>query len=321
MSGKLKVIIIVLIALAGAAAGLLVLTWSGGKTDRGSCALISPVRGDIARTIACTGTIEPRNRLEIKPSISGRVERILVREGDRVRSGQIVAWMSSEERAALIDAARAQGQDSVKYWEDTYKPIPLITPISGTVIVRSVEPGQSVTSATVVLVVSDRLIIRAAVDETDIGRVARGQRARVTLDAYPDVSEQGSVSHISYESTIVNNVTTYVVEIVPGRVPAVFRSGMTADVLIVESEQKDVLLVPHSAVERDGEKKWVTLQDPATGRQQRREVKTGLADGERIQILSGIAPEENICDSSGEFSLPTEDKAANPFMPGRSRKR
>jgi macrolide-specific efflux system membrane fusion protein len=51
----------------------------------------------------------PQNRLEIKPPIAGRAEEVLVNEGELVKAGQIIAWMSSTDRAALLDAARAQG--------------------------------------------------------------------------------------------------------------------------------------------------------------------------------------------------------------------
>src|SRR3989338_7639221 len=58
--------------------------------------------GSINVTVLSTGTVTPQNRLEIKPPISGRIERILVREGQRVGKGQMIAWMSSTERAALL---------------------------------------------------------------------------------------------------------------------------------------------------------------------------------------------------------------------------
>lgn len=91
-------------------------------------------------------------------------------------------------------------------------------------IVRAVEPGQTVTSVDAVIVLSDRLIVKAQVDETDIGRVKTGQKATVSLDAYPREEIGADVDHISYESKLVNNVTTYEVDILPGEVPAVFRT-------------------------------------------------------------------------------------------------
>ena len=69
---------------------------------------------DIQISVSTTGIVEPQNRLEMKPPINGRIEEILVREGEKVKRGQILAWMSSTERAALLDAARAQSEEKVK---------------------------------------------------------------------------------------------------------------------------------------------------------------------------------------------------------------
>src|SRR5262245_5012268 len=78
--------------------------------------------GSISETVEATGEVMPLNRVEIKPPIAGRIEKLLMDEGDRVRAGEILAWMSSTDRASIIDAARAKGPDEVKKWQDTYKP-------------------------------------------------------------------------------------------------------------------------------------------------------------------------------------------------------
>lgn len=127
---------------------------------------ISPVFGSIQVSITSTATVQPQNRLEIKPPINGRIEQIMVSEGDTVKTGQMLALMSSTERAALLDAAKSQGPDVIKYWEEVYKPTPLLSPIDGDVIVSKDYPGQTITSADVVMVLSDHLIVQAQVDET-----------------------------------------------------------------------------------------------------------------------------------------------------------
>lgn len=273
--------------------------------------------GEIKEVISCTGTVEPRNRLEIKPTISGRIDRILVKEGDKVRAGDILIWMSSEERAALIDAARVKGSSSVQYWEEAYKPIPIIAPISGTIIVRDIEPGQSVTSVSTILVISDRLIVRASVDETDIGKVISNQKAAITLDAYPDVSATGRVSHISYESTIINNVTTYEVDIIPDTVPAVFRSGMTANIEIVRSHKKNILTLPASAIQRKNGRAIVLVRSQSPDKPETKEIKTGITDGALTEIISGLDTSTPVIMESQSFTLPDEDQASSPFFPGR----
>ena len=114
--------------------------------------------------------------------------------------------MSSTERAALLDAARGQGEENFKYWEETYRPIPLPSPIDGEVIVATTQPGQTVTASDAVLVLSDHLIVRAQVDETDIGKIKPDMKANITLDAYPDTKIKATVEHIYYESQLIFNL-------------------------------------------------------------------------------------------------------------------
>ena len=88
---------------------------------------IAPVLGSIKNFISCTATVLPKNRLEVKPPVSGRIESILVKEGEKVKTGQVLAWMSSAERAALLDAALAQGATVFAHWEQAYRPTPVLS--------------------------------------------------------------------------------------------------------------------------------------------------------------------------------------------------
>ena len=270
--------------------------------------------GSIKSKITSTGTVQPKNRVEIRPTTDGRVEDILVNEGDHVKKGQILAWMSSQERASLLDAARAKGSAELKYWQDVYKPTPLIAPIDGEVIVRAVEPGQSVTVATAVLVLSDQLIVVATVDETDIGKVLVGQNSLAGLDAYPDVSARGKVDHISYESKTVNNVTTYEVDIIPEKVPSVFRSGMTANVTIFDKQKANVLVLPLEAVTVDNTGSYVSVDTGVPGKPEKRKIETGLNDLSNIEIVSGITEAEKVIVTSKKFALNTQSAGTNPFF-------
>ena len=102
---------------------------------------VKVTQGDLSVTVTATGMVKPYNRVEIKAPIPGRIEEVLVQEGEEVKQGQVLARMSSVERAALLDAARAQGEAAVKRWQEAYKVAPLLAPLDGMIIVRSVEPG------------------------------------------------------------------------------------------------------------------------------------------------------------------------------------
>src|SRR5262249_54993338 len=146
------------------------------------------------------------------------------------KKGQVMAWMSSTERAALLDAASARGEDELKQWEELYRPTPILAPIPGTVIARNVESGQTFTVSDAVLTMSDRLTVKAQVDETDIAQIALKQRASIVLDAYPQEKLDAIVDQIAYDAKTVNSVTTYVVDVLPRNTPKFMRSSMTANV-------------------------------------------------------------------------------------------
>jgi macrolide-specific efflux system membrane fusion protein len=281
---------------------------------------INPSYGSIQIFISTTGVVQPQNRLEIKPPISGRIEEILVEEGQKVEVGQILVWMSSTERAALLDAARSQGQETFKEWQEVYKPTPLVASIDGEVIVRAVEPGQTVTSSDAVVVLSDRLIVKAEVDETDIGKIKTGQQAIVSLDAYPEIKVKAVVDHISYESKVVNNVTIYEVDTLPETVPDVFRSGMSANVEIVAQAKDNVLIIPLEAVKRDKQASFVIVRGPKTSKTEKRIVELGLSDDKNAEIISGLSPQDIVIVQTQKY-LPSKNtnSKSSPFMPSRRR--
>ncbi|HJX17875.1 MAG TPA: efflux RND transporter periplasmic adaptor subunit, partial [Acidiferrobacterales bacterium] len=238
-------------------------------------------------TVQSTGIVQPRNRLEVKPPLAGRAEDVLVQEGQLVKKGQVLLWMSSSERAALIDAARARGPEEVKRWEEFYRATPVVSPIDGTVISRKLEPGQSFAASDALLVIADRLLVEAQVDETDIGLIRLRLPARIVLDAYPGESVPASVGALAYESKTVSNVTTYTVDVVPARIPALMRSGMTATVTFQIAAKDDVLRVPTHALRDDGGQKSV-LVPGADGVPREQAVETGLSDGRQTEVISGL---------------------------------
>jgi membrane fusion protein, macrolide-specific efflux system len=267
-------------------------------------------KGNILAQLPVTGIVVPRNRLEIKPPVGGRVEQVLVVEGQHVAKGEVLAWMSSSERAGLLDAARAKGPDEVKYWEDVYKPAPIVAPLDGFVIKRSMEPGQFFSLSDSVMVMADRLIVQAQVDETDIGRVKLNQKATIKLDAYPDEAIPGYVEQIAYESQTINSVTVYVVNILPENVPAFFRSGMSATVNFQMDERQGVLTLPIAAVKKVGTRSYVFKQQD--GKIKAEQVQTGLVNTENLEVLSGVAEGDTVI-------IPTKKIVDDALSQGGSR--
>lgn len=311
--------IIGIILVAGAAVAIWF--WRERAAEAPAYQEVRVERGHIKTFVLTTGTVNPQNRLEIKSPVAGRVEEALVREGDHVRKGQILAWMSSTERAALLDAARAKGATELAYWEQLYKPTPLVAPLDGDIIARKIEPGQTVTASDILYVMSDRLIVEAQLDETDIGSIVIGQSADITLDAYPKDVIPGTVDQIAYEAKTVNNVTTYMVDVLPGKIPSFLRSGMTANIRVLAAATNGVLILPAEAVHNEDDQTVVWRDNPADrSKPLSVPVVTGLNSGKKIEIRSGLQEGDAVLIKSAFKTESKSNTQKNPFMPTRRRR-
>lgn len=264
-------------------------------------------KGNLVLTAISSGTVQPKNRLEIKPPVAGRIDEVLVAEGEKVKKGQILAWMSSTERAALLDAARSQDQQEVKKWEALYRPTPIISPLDGKIILRSIEAGQTVTNADAILVMSDRLIVKAQVDETDMALIRLNQNANITLDAYSDVIIPAVVDHIAFESTTTNNVTTYIIDVLPKESSPILRAGLTANVVFAVDEKKDIVLVPIEFVTyQDGQPKVLVKNGHSIIT---KDIKLGTTDGKFSEVLDGLSEGEIVLVEKLEASTKDSTRA------------
>jgi macrolide-specific efflux system membrane fusion protein len=273
-------------------------------------------RGDIRRTVQSSGTIEPKNRVEILPPTSGRADRILVDQGQVVKKGQTLAWLSSTDRAALLDAAVEQGATTYSQWERVYRPTPILAPVDGQVIERGFVEGQTIQSGKALFVMADRLVVRARVDESDIAKISVGQSAQVSADAFPDKPFKGIVKLIDYQSKVVANVSAYTVELEPDGADPGLRSGMTAKVDFVSDERRDVLMLPVAAVgDSKGTKADLRVRTPSG--EKLVSASLGLSDGSNIEVSSGLSAGDEVVVDAPDFNAP--EASRNPFDPFSSK--
>ena len=251
----------------------------GGKAEKPP-EQVSVTRGSIKAQIPTTGMVAPYNRLEIKPPVAGRIDTIYVAEGDKVKKGKVLAMMSSSDRATLLDAAREKSAAEYKKWQQVYN--------AALIIAKNIMPGQTVTAADAVLVMADILIVKAQVDETDIGNIQLGQAVTIQLDAYPDQTIKGKVNHIAYDSQVINNVTIYEVDVIPNEVPSYFRSGMSATVNFITQEKDNVLLIPIRAIKQMGTTTYAFQYDNSTKTGKPIQIKIGLENTTHVELVSGL---------------------------------
>lgn len=312
----MKKIIIVLVIAALAGGGWYAFKSKNGRNKPRYRQAQAELR-DLSEMVDTTGVVQPENRVEIQPSSGGRIEEILVEEGERIRAGEVLALMSSSDRVAILDAARATGDDQYAQWKETYKPIKVISPIDGTLILRNVVEGQTVGANTVLFAISDKLIVSASLDESDIGRVRRGQRATIVLDSYPDKPVKGTIFKILDEGTTKNNVVTYTVKIRPDSVPAFFRSQMTANIKVSVSERKDVLLLPSAAIVTDPAGETAVITELKDGQPVYARVETGQNEGDMVEIASGLTAGDKVYFQMRGYSSQVDSSGSNPLMPKR----
>lgn len=308
---KSKKLLLILGVILLAIVGGIVFVMKKSTSEEITYTQIKVKRSDLIQSVQSTGSVSPQNRLEIKPPVAGRIDEILVREGDVVKKGKILAWISSNERAALMDSVRTQGAEEIKKWEALYKPTPVIAPINGTIILRSVETGQSFTNTDAIFVMADRLTVKAQVDETDIAFIKKDQQAVITLDAYPNSPIKGKVVKLAYDATLTNNVTTYQVDVLPINPPEFIRSGMTSNVSVEVEKKDNVLVIPAATLINDEQGTMVLIKNGEKNTTM--PIKTGMDDGKMIEVTEGLNEGDIVLLK--DLSLKGKKSASNPLFP------
>jgi len=196
-------------------------------------------------------------------------------------------------------------------------------PMSGVVIAKGVELGETVTSGvssfndgTVMFTVADleSLIIRVNLNEVDIAKVRVGQPVRVTLDAYPQKIFDGKVRFVAPAATVVDKIKVFEVEVALNQLDESFRTGMSANVEILGESRPHALSIPLEALQRrdgqtvvyrlksgltpkqvdearealDGRSKFVWLSENWREYFEAVPVKAGIATLERAEIMAGL---------------------------------
>jgi HlyD family secretion protein len=183
-------------------------------------------------------------------------EEVAVIVGEYVDSGALLAVLSSDSASdSLRDSAMALREAELT-WENATKQMEnysLTSPISGSIISKSVKAGDTLEagSKTIMAVIADMSLMSFTinVDELDIAKIQRGQRASITVDALSGRIFSGAVDNVGILGTTSNGVTTYPVRIVFDEAEGLW-PGMNATAVIVVNSVSDVLVIPVGAVNR-----------------------------------------------------------------------
>lgn len=377
----LVVIVVLALGVGFYANGSTARSKSGIGTDDLDLRVGKATVSDIQVAVNEVGTIEPVVKVDAKSALSGKVTELLVREGDRVAKGQIIARVEPDvNQAQTLSAVRSElnmaeirAADAKRIYEtntrlhqegylsdealkdfkvkfdtamedlesastksrivvesgvpldgeiSTMQRVNLLSPMDGYVIKKNVEVGQTVTSGvssfnegTVIYTVADlkSMLIKASINEVDIGRVRLRMPVVITVDAFPYRHFDGTVTHISPAARVKDKVKVFDIEITLKDQVADFRAGMTANIEVRGEKVADALAVPVEAIFKKNDRELVyvlksSFDEPKEGEKkprktksgkfdvsdtwqrffEEREVKVGLVSLEKAQILEGL---------------------------------
>jgi HlyD family secretion protein len=194
----------------------------------------------------------------------------------------------SKPEIARVDAQQAQAQAAYAAAEDVLSQLNVRAPFDGVVYSLPVRQGAYVSPGDLVVQEADlsKVLVRAFVDEPDVGRLAPGEKIEVTWDALPGRIWDGAVNTIPAAVKLrgTRNVgeTTCVVDNHDFKLLPNVNVGVT----IITAEHRDALTVPREAVRQTDSKTYVF--QVVNDQLQRREVQTSISNLTQVEVTSGI---------------------------------
>ncbi len=310
------------------------------------------MRTDLTKTVSATGTIQPRDSVEVSGKVTARIQDILVEENDHVTEGQVVAILDGKDFQAKLDQANFtltnarqklerterlynigaksleelqdaqyeydRAKSAVDLAEDDVNQTVITAPMDGVVVGEPKTPGtmavQGSNNPTVIMRIADlsEKLVKAKVDETDIGSVKIGEHATFTVDAYPDKTFRAQVTKISQTDTAnswdtsssttssssSNAVIYYYVTFSAPDEENLLLPAMTARLDIVVGQVRDALCVPISALKTDGQGSYVEkITKDAQGKDiaEKIYITVGLYGEEFVEVTGGnLNPGDNV---------------------------
>jgi HlyD family secretion protein len=179
----------------------------------------------------------------------------------------------------------------------------ILAPASGTIIDMEIEEGEivtsgavSYTSGTTLMTIADlsAMQIKAGVNEVDIGKVRLGQDVKIDVDAYPGVTFRGVITHVAPAARDEQGVKIFDVEIDITDSDERLRPNMTANIEIQGDHREGVLTIPIEAAFKKQGRYVAYVFDGSPGEPVEREIAAGIANIEKIEVLSGLTEGESV---------------------------
>lgn len=290
-------------------------------TPRGTPVEVAAVeRGELAPVYLATAALEAEREATLLAEMAGEVVSIEVEEGDRVVAGQVLARVDHTRQALELrqiasvadrlanDVARnealverrmisREAYDRARYESDTQvaavelKRLDLgktaiRAPFAGVVTRRFIKDGQWLKREAPAFAIADftRLQARIDVPERSVALIRPGVPVRFEADAIPGRTFSARIERIAPVVDQASGTVAAVVQV--DNADFALRPGLFVRLGVNYERIADAVLVPRAAlVEDDGQRHVFVVAD---GKARKREVRLGLADGERVQVLEGL---------------------------------
>lgn len=220
----------------------------------------------------------------------------------------------AERAVAVAEQQVTAAQASLAYATTQVAYTRIVAPIAGVVASVSTEEGETVAASFeaptfVTLLDLSRLEVWGYVDETDIGRIRVGQKARFTVDTYSDHEFEGRVTAVYPKAEILDNVVNYVT-VVRFEPPhdRTLRPEMTTTVRIALDTRENVLALPIRALRREGDRSFVLSRRGDAI--ERRLVTTGSRDESYWEIVDGLREGDQVLIGDVKNEVVIDDRAA-----------
>ncbi|MFP2930483.1 efflux RND transporter periplasmic adaptor subunit, partial [Pyxidicoccus sp. 3LG] len=225
--------------------------------------------GDKVEKDALLAEIDPRDVQNALAQAQADLESARVRfnttDAQRLRLEELrkSGYVTQQEYETAVDAAanaraaKVRAETNLQLARERSRDVTIRAPSAGTLLERQIQPGLIIASATsnvsggtTLFKMADLSVmqVRAKVDETDVGQIKPGLKARVTMEAYPGHTFMGEVVKVEPQALVEQNVTLFPVLVRLDNPEGLLRPGMNAEVSIEISRRRDAITVPNSAV-------------------------------------------------------------------------
>ena len=217
--------------------------------------------GQLLARLDTSVLVENRNDAKARLDLANAKQKIAKLNYGRIEKlykDKLIAKAALEEaeiELATADANVLTAQAEFNKAERNYGYAQITSPVSGTIISKEIEQGQTVAASlqtpTLFTVAEDlsKMQIEANIAEADIGSIKPDMPVTFTVDAYPSDTFKGEVRQIRLSPTEESNVVMYTVVIEVDNESRKLLPGMTAFVSLVIEERDDVLRIPATALQ------------------------------------------------------------------------